>query len=47
MRVAAIYDIHGNLRSGNHVPIGSYLGPTFNFGIRPTIWRKLLSASEP
>src|SRR2546422_3292831 len=33
-------------RLGNQAPIGSYLDPTFSFGIRPTISRKLLSAFE-
>jgi len=33
-------------RLGNQVPIGSYLDPTFSFGIRPTISRRLVSAFE-
>src|SRR5207245_7243163 len=33
-------------RMGNQAPIGSYLDPTFSFGIRPTISRKPLSAFE-
>src|SRR2546426_4724360 len=33
-------------RLGSQAPIGSYLDPTFSFGIRPTISRKPLSAFE-
>jgi hypothetical protein len=33
-------------RLGNQAPIGSYLDPTFSFGIPPTISRKLPSAFE-
>ena len=34
-------------RLGDQAPTGCYLAPTFSFGIRPAISRKLLRAFEP